>query len=60
MVLQDRADESDMWNPRIVELEKLTAQLNSNYTDLRISNDQSIEGLVAGQFDVDRKVGDSK
>jgi hypothetical protein len=39
MVLQDRADEMDQWKPRIVELEKLTAQLNSNYTDLRVSND---------------------
>ena len=47
-VLTDRADEMDNWKPRILELEKLTAELNANFVDLRVSNDQSIESLVTG------------
>ena len=32
----------------MIDLEKLTAELNANTTDLRVSTDQSIESLIAG------------
>jgi len=50
----------DDWKPRMIDLEKLTAELNANTTDLRVSTDQSIESLVAGQFDVEGKCNASK
>jgi len=37
--LKERADEMDDWKPRMIDLEKLTAELNANTTDLRVSTD---------------------